>query len=107
MRFSSLVFAAALAGASSTPALAQIAPGAPSADLPRIPPSADTPYPGTMTLAIDATDVMRGIYRVRQTIRVAPGTRSLTLLHPAWLPGHHAPRGPISQIPGLTFAAGK
>ena len=108
MRFSSLVLAAALAGASSTPALAQTAPAASSANIPAIPASADTPHPGgTMTLAIDATDVMRGIYSVRQTIPVAPGTRSLTLLYPAWLPGHHAPRGPISQIPGLTFAAGK
>ncbi len=107
MRFSSLVLAAVLAGATITPVAAQSGPAASATALPAIPPAADTPYPGgAMTLAIDATDVLRGIYRVRQTIPVAPGTRSLTLLYPSWLPGHHAPRGPISQIVGLTVTAG-
>ncbi len=107
MRFSSLILAAALAGASIAPATAQTAPAATSADLPAIPPSLDTAYPGgTMTLAIDATDVLRGIYSVRQTIPVASGSRNLILIYPSWLPGHHAPRGPIYQIAGLTFTAG-
>lgn len=107
MRFTSLVLAAALASTAIAPANAQPAPAAATANLPTIPPPADVPYPGgAMTLAIDATDVLRGIYRVRQTIPVVPGTRSLTLLYPSWLPGHHAPRGPISQIAGLTITAG-
>ena len=36
-----------------------------------IPLPADKPYPGTMTLKVDATDVARGIFHVRQTIPVA------------------------------------
>ncbi|MBV1917753.1 MAG: peptidase M61, partial [Sphingomonadaceae bacterium] len=59
---------------------------------------------GIMTLDIDASDVARGIYRVKQTIPVAPGTRGLTLLYPRWLPGNHAPRGPIAELVGLQFA---
>jgi predicted metalloprotease with PDZ domain len=34
----------------------------------------------------------------------APGP--LTLLYPEWLPGNHAPRGPISSIAGLKITAG-
>src|SRR3546814_3899607 len=33
-----------------------------------IPLPADKPYPGTMQLRVDATDVARGIFHVRQTI---------------------------------------
>jgi predicted metalloprotease with PDZ domain len=88
------------------PAHAQTAPEARLATTP-IPAAADTPWPGgMMTLDIDASDVRRGIYRVTQTIPVAPGTRRLTLLYPQWLPGHHAPRGPIAGVAGLEFAAG-
>src|SRR3546814_10905893 len=53
---------------------------------------ADTPYPGTMALKVDATDVARGIYHVHQTIPVEKAG-TLTLLYPEWLPGKHAPRG--------------
>ncbi len=42
----------------------------------------------------------RGIFRVRQTIPVARRGR-LTLRYPEWLPGNHAPRGPIASIAGL------
>ncbi len=78
---------------------------APLAAMP-IPPAADTPWPGgPMTLAIDASDVARGIYRVTQTIPVAPGSRRLTLLYPQWLPGNHAPRGPVAELAGIEFRA--
>ena len=71
-----------------------------------IPTAADMAWPGgTMTLEVDASDVSRGIYRVTQTINVAPGTRRLTLLYPQWLPGNHAPRGPIAELVGLEFTA--
>jgi predicted metalloprotease with PDZ domain len=72
-----------------------------------IPPPVDAPWPGgIMTLAIDATDVARGLYRVTQTIPVVPATRRLTLLFPQWLPGNHAPRGPIAELVGLEFSSG-
>lgn len=59
--------------------------------------------PGEITLHVDATDVARGIFRVRETIPVTPGR--VTLLYPQWLPGNHAPRGQIDKVAGLTIAA--
>ncbi len=63
-----------------------------------------SPYPGTMVLEVDATDVARATYSVRQTIPVA-GPGRLTLRYAEWLPGKHAPRGEISAIAGLVFTA--
>jgi len=71
-----------------------------------VPDAADVPYPGTMQVRIDATDVTRGLYRVTQTIPVATGTRRLTLLLPQWLPGNHAPRGTMAEIVDLGFRSG-
>ena len=65
----------------------------------------DTPYPGTIALEVDATNTAQGIFRIKQTIPVAaPGT--LTLRYPQWLPGNHAPTGPIGAMAGLRIRAG-
>ena len=72
---------------------------------PSIPAARDVAYPGTINLEVDATDLDRRIISVRETIPVA-GAGRLTLLYPAWLPGSHAPRGPIEKIAGLSFTAG-
>ena len=73
----------------------------------QVPDAADVPYPGgTMVLDIDATDTLRGVYRVTQTIPVAPGTSRLTLLFPQWLPGNHGPRGPLAELVDVTFTSG-
>jgi len=69
-----------------------------------IPAPEDAPYPGTLTLAIDATDVARHIFAIHETIPVA-GPGPMTLLFPKWLPGEHAPVGPISQLAGLVISA--
>jgi len=72
-----------------------------------VPDAVDTPYPGgTMELAIDATDTVRGVYRVTQTIPVARSTSRLTLLFPRWLPGNHGPRGPLAELVDVQFFAG-
>ena len=71
-----------------------------------VPDAKDVPYPGTMTLDIDASDTVRGAYRVTQTIPVAAGARRLTVLYPQWLPGNHGPRGPLAELVDLTFTAG-
>ena len=76
------------------PALAQ------TAAVPR-----DTPYPGTMTLNVDATDTDQGIFRVTQTIPVA-AAGPMTLNFPKWLPGNHAARGQIEKLAGLVIRAG-
>ena len=54
-----------------------------------IPPPQDVPYPGTITLDVDATDIPHGIFRIKETIPVKPG--HLVLLYPKWLPGNHSP----------------
>ena len=64
------------------------------------PAAQDTPYPGTIALHVDASDTVQGIFRVHETIPVAPG--ALTLLYPQWLPGDHCPNGPIAMLAGLS-----
>jgi hypothetical protein len=66
----------------------------------------DEPYCGTLLLHVDATDLDRRIYRVRQIIPVQLDVRTITLLYPRWLPGFHAPQAPIELFAGLTVMAG-
>jgi len=106
---SRLAITAALLGGAA--AHAQMAPAATGTSRPQplapdqtIPEPRDVPYPGTIRLAVDASDVARGIFRVSETIPVSPGP--LVLLHPAWLPGTHAPQGEIDKLAGLTITAG-
>jgi predicted metalloprotease with PDZ domain len=72
-----------------------------------VPDAVDAPYPGTIALDIDATDITRGAYRVTETIPVAPGTTKLTLLFPEWLPGNHGPRGPLAELVDVRFYSGE
>jgi predicted metalloprotease with PDZ domain len=72
-----------------------------------VPDAVDSPYPGgAITLDVDASDTLRGVFRVTQTIPVAPGTTRLTLLHPQWLPGNHGPKGSTAEVVDLRFTAG-
>jgi predicted metalloprotease with PDZ domain len=89
----------------STPAAAQSPLPEPSPLPPPIPAPRDVAWPGTMRLEVDATDVQRRIFRVRQTIPLE-AAGPVTLLYPEWLPGNHAPRGPIDKIAGLNLRAG-
>jgi predicted metalloprotease with PDZ domain len=68
-----------------------------------VPAPQDTPYAGVITLKVDATDVERHIFNVHENIPVKPGL--LTLLYPQWLPGNHAPRGPIDGLAGLMLTS--
>src|SRR3546814_13293469 len=65
-----------------------------------VPLPADTPYPGTMALKVDATDVARGTSHVHQTI---PGEQAgkRTLPYTDWLPAKPAPRGALSSLTGF------
>ena len=91
-----------IAAVLAVPAFAQVQPGRPQAPAPPAPTPMprDVPYPGTLTLHVDATDTTRGIFRVRETIPVA-GPGRLTLRYPQWLPGNPAPTGPIEAVAGL------
>ncbi|HEX8382098.1 MAG TPA: peptidase M61 [Sphingomonas sp.] len=69
-----------------------------------VPEPRDEDYPGTISLAVDATDVLRGIYRVREVIPVERAG-PIMLLYPKWLPGFHAPQAPIELFAGLVVRA--
>jgi predicted metalloprotease with PDZ domain len=55
------------------------------------------------SVEVDARDAPRGIERVHLVLPVKPG--KLTLLYPKWLPGEHAPDGPIAGLSGLKFSS--
>jgi predicted metalloprotease with PDZ domain len=78
--------------------------GAGAASGAHIPVAQDVAYPGSLTLKVDLADLDRRIFNVHETIPVKPGP--LTLLYPEWLPGNHAPRGPIDGLAGLIMTAG-
>ena len=90
-----LAAALALALVATTPwsVRAQIA-SAPSA-------SAAADYRGTLTLNVDLTDLDHRIFKVRESLPVTAGP--LKLWYPQWLPGNHAPRGPIEALTGLVI----
>jgi len=86
-------------------ALADASPGPqPLASPPPLPAARDQPYPGTVTLAVDVTDLDRREVKVHEEIPVS-GAGDLVLLYPRWLPGTHAPEGPIDRLAGLVVAA--
>ena len=68
-----------------------------------VPPPRDVPYPGTIKIEVDATNLTQRIFRVKQTIPVQAG--ALTLLYPMWVPGGHSPKNAIDKIAGITFKA--
>ncbi len=61
--------------------------------------SASTP----INLSVDLTDAPRKILHSRLIIPTSPG--KMTLLFPKWIPGEHAPSGPITDLVGLRIAA--
>lgn len=98
-----LAFAALLASVSA-PALAQNSAPQPVAHVNTIPDARDIAYPGTIALDIDATDVTRGIFTVKETIPVAKSGH-MVLLYPKWIPGKHGPRGEVEKLGGLVIRA--
>jgi len=68
--------------------------------------SATPSTPPTVTIAVDATTAPRKIFHASLKIPATPG--DLTLYYPKWIPGEHAPDGPVIDLAGLKFsAAGK
>jgi predicted metalloprotease with PDZ domain len=57
----------------------------------------------TISLTVDATKVPEQLVRTHEVIPVKPGP--VTLYYPKWIPGEHAPDGPISNVTGLKFSA--
>jgi predicted metalloprotease with PDZ domain len=65
--------------------------------------------PATIVLDVDATTISRKILSARESFPVAsPSAHTVDLVYPKWIPGNHAPTGPIADLVNLRFtAAGK
>jgi len=79
--------------------LAESAPPNPAIPAPR-----DVAYPGVIKVDIDATDVDRRIFTIKQNIPVA-AAGPMTIFYPEWLPGNHSDSGQIEKIAGIRFSA--
>ncbi len=92
----------------ATPVLAARSLPQPLPIVDMIPAAKDVPFPGTMQLHVDATDTLRGVFKVEQTIPVSAdyAGKRMALLFPKFLPGKHAPRGEIEKLAGLDIRAG-
>ena len=58
---------------------------------------------GTIRLSADLREAPRRIFHARLELPVKPGP--MTLLYPKWIPGEHAPDGPIADLVGLKLSA--
>ena len=56
-----------------------------------------------VTISVDATPAPRKIFHASLKIPATPG--DLTLYYPKWIPGEHAPDGPVTDLAGLNFNA--
>ena len=55
--------------------------------------------PPIVTLSLDATTAPRKIFHA--TLRIPTSGGELTLYYPKWIPGEHAPDGPVIDLAGL------
>ena len=70
-----------------------------------IPAARDVAFPGTVRLELDVTDLDQKIWTIRQSIP-APKAGRMSLHYAQWIPGNHAPRGPIYNYAGLKIVGG-
>lgn len=54
-------------------------------------------------IVADLSDAPRKLYHAEIDLPVKPGPLALTT--PQWIPGHHMPSGPVSDITGVVFTA--
>ena len=52
--------------------------------------------PATVNISVDATNAPRKIFHASLKIPATPG--DLTLYYPKWIPGEHAPDGPVTDL---------
>ena len=60
--------------------------------------------PAAGTIEVDAREAPRRILRTRLSYPASPGP--FALVYPKWLPGEHAPVGPINDVVGLEITVG-
>jgi len=85
--------------------LAMWSVGATYSALGAVPAPLDRDYPGVLHVSVDASDVERRIVHVNETLTSPPD--ELVLYYPKWIPGQHAPGGPIDRLAGLVIRAGE
>ncbi len=105
LTLSRLIAALALSASLMSAAEAQNSAPQPVPIVSTIPVPQDRPLSAPMILQVDATDIDRAIFEVRQVIPVEQG-KPLVLLYPQWLPGKHGPRGALAEMTGLVIRAG-
>src|SRR5215467_15985103 len=54
-------------------------------------------------LEVDLRDATKRVYHAKMEFPAKPGP--FTLVYPKWIPGEHAPNGPIVDVTGLHFRA--
>ncbi|MBV6889034.1 M61 family peptidase [Xanthomonas campestris pv. spermacoces] len=74
------------------------------APTPTVAPPADHAFAGVMRVDVDATDVARRIFAVRQQIPVDAGG-AITLLYPRWEAASHGPSLTVTDLAGLEVSA--
>ena len=57
----------------------------------------------SLTVDVDATDAARNVLHVRETMSARAG--EYKLFYPKWIPGEHAPTGPLNNMVNLFFTA--
>jgi len=57
--------------------------------------------PPPVKLEVDLRDAPRRVYHAKMEFPVRPG--AFTLVYPKWIPGEHAPNGPIVDVTGVHF----
>lgn len=68
-----------------------------------VPQKTDAAIQEALTLHVDLSRAPQRVFEVHETIAVKPGP--LTLRYPKWIPGEHAPSGPIANVAGLVIRA--
>jgi predicted metalloprotease with PDZ domain len=65
----------------------------------------DKPYVGPVELTVDLTNNVDRVERVHEEIPVEPdakgGAKEMVLVYPQWIPGDHAPSGPLQDLAGI------
>src|SRR5512146_3210922 len=69
----------------------------------QVPSISQQPYPGTITVAVDASAATTKLFHAKLRIPVKPGP--MALLYPKWIPGEHGPTGPVVDLTGLKISA--
>ena len=68
--------------------------------------TATTAFAQPITLQVDATTISRKMLSVRESFPIASqAAHAVDLVYPKWIPGNHAPTGPIADLVNLHFSA--